>query len=370
MKIMHWDDIESMKEEYFILDVRTPVEFEAGHIEGAVNIPVDSLRDRLNEIPKNKKIFEYCKVGLRGYIAYRILTQSGFDAYNLSGGYDMYQAANFKYGDGIKMNDEMTHIEKNDEKKAEKPNKTAVRIDACGLQCPGPIMKVYSEIGKMCEGEVMEVHVTDPAFERDIKAWCGRTGNTLMGVEKTCCDYVAYIQKGCAKKAIAAGNIPAPAVELPQGKTMVVFRGDLDKAIASFIIANGAASMGRPVTMFFTFWGLNILRRDNVVNVKKTFIEKMFGMMMPRGSRKLKLSKMNMAGMGGKMIRGIMAKKNVSSLEELIAQAIQNGVKVVACSMSMDLMGIKEQELIDGVEIGGVASYLGEAEQSNVNLFI
>lgn len=151
---------------------------------------------------------------------------------------------------------------------------------------------------------------------------------------------------------------------------MVVFSGELDKAIASFIIANGAASMGRPVTMFFTFWGLNILRKNSKVNVEKTFIEKMFGRMMPRGSKKLGLSRMNMGGMGSKMIRGIMKKKNVSSLEELIEQAKQNGIKLVACSMSMDVMGIKKEELIDGVEIGGVAYYLGEAEQSNVNLFI
>jgi peroxiredoxin family protein len=151
---------------------------------------------------------------------------------------------------------------------------------------------------------------------------------------------------------------------------MVVFSGDLDRAIASFVIANGAASMGRPVTMFFTFWGLNILRKDNAPRVDKNIVEKMFGWMMPKGSRKLKLSKMNMAGMGAAMIRGIMKNKNISSLEDLIEQAKLNGVKLIACSMSMDVMGIKKEELIDGVEIGGVASFLGEAELSNVNLFI
>nr|WP_279230332.1 DsrE/DsrF/DrsH-like family protein [Thermohalobacter berrensis] len=151
---------------------------------------------------------------------------------------------------------------------------------------------------------------------------------------------------------------------------MVVFSGDLDKAIASFIIANGAAAMGRKVTMFFTFWGLNVLRKSEKVNVKKGFMDKMFGMMMPRGSKKLKLSKMNMAGMGPKMIRKVMKDKNISSLEELIQQAIKAGVRIVACNMSMDVMGISKEELIDGVEIGGVASYLGAAEESDVNLFI
>ncbi|WP_425447592.1 DsrE/DsrF/DrsH-like family protein [Dethiothermospora halolimnae] len=153
-------------------------------------------------------------------------------------------------------------------------------------------------------------------------------------------------------------------------KSMVVFSGDLDKAIASFIIANGAAAMGRKVTMFFTFWGLNILRKHDKVKVKKGFMDKMFGMMMPRGSKRLGLSKMNMGGMGPKMIRRVMKNKNISSLEELIEAAIDNGVRVVACTMSMDVMGITKDELIDGIEYGGVAAYLGAAEESNVNLFI
>jgi peroxiredoxin family protein len=151
---------------------------------------------------------------------------------------------------------------------------------------------------------------------------------------------------------------------------MVVFSGDLDKALASFIIANGAAAMGRKVTMFFTFWGLNILRKREKSAVKKTLIEKMFGAMMPRGSGKLKLSKMNMLGMGSAMMRGIMKKKNVASLDSLIEQAIKNGVKLVACTMSMDVMGIHREELIDGIEYAGVASFLGAAETSDATLFI
>ncbi|MCX7695305.1 MAG: FAD-dependent oxidoreductase [Caloramator sp.] len=367
MKIIHADELKDInKDEYFIVDVRTDVEYEGGHLEGAVNIPVDELRKRINEIPRDKKIIVYCKIGLRGYVAYRILAQKGYDVYNLSGGYDLVLAYNMKYGEGLKLNDEMTRFEPMEEKKEVKPSGNTIKVDACGLQCPGPIMRVKKEIERINEGDVLEIHVTDSGFTTDIKAWCERTGNTLIGVEKTCCDYVAYVMKGKKEESKAQ----PVNVELPQGKTMVVFSGDLDKAIASFIIANGAAAMGRPVTMFFTFWGLNILRKDTAVTVNKTFIEKMFAKMMPRGSKKLSLSKMNMGGIGAKMIRGIMKKKNISSLEELIEQAKANGVKLVACSMSMDVMGIKKEELIDGVEIGGVAAYLGEAEQSNVNLFI
>ncbi|SKA85196.1 NADPH-dependent 2,4-dienoyl-CoA reductase, sulfur reductase [Caloramator quimbayensis] len=367
MKVIHWDEIENInKDEYFILDVRTPVEYQGGHIEGAVNIPVDDLRQRLNEIPRNKKIIEYCKVGLRGYLAYRILIQNGYEVYNLSGGYDIYSAATSKINSKIELNDEMTHIEKKTEET--KSEKKTIKIDACGLQCPGPIMRVSKEIENIQKGDVLEVHVTDAGFTSDIKSWCERTGNTLIGVEKSCCDYTAYIMKGKENSNNTGEN--NKVIEMPEGKTIVVFSGDLDKAIASFIIANGAAAMGRPVTMFFTFWGLNMLRKDVAPRVNKNFIEKMFGAMMPRGSRRLKLSNMNMAGIGPKMIRGIMKKKNILSLEELIEQAKSNGVKLIACSMSMDVMGIKKEELIDGVEIGGVATFLGEAEKSNMNLFI
>lgn len=153
-------------------------------------------------------------------------------------------------------------------------------------------------------------------------------------------------------------------------KTMIVFSGDLDKVMASFIIANGAAAMGNEVTMFFTFWGLNALRKAKQVKVKKDFMEKMFGWMMPRGAEKLELSKMNYMGMGSKMMKDIMKKKNVNSLPELIEMAQMVDVKIIACTMSMDVMGLKEEELIEGIEFAGVASYLGEADEANVNLFI
>ena len=122
--------------------------------------------------------------------------------------------------------------------------------------------------------------------------------------------------------------------------------------------------------MFFTFWGLTALRKAQKQPVKKSLMEAMFGFMLPRGSRKLKLSKMNMAGMGTAMMKKIMADKNVDSLETLIQKAMRSGVKIVACTMSMDVMGIKQEELIEGVELGGVGAYLGDAEESNVNLFI
>lgn len=153
-------------------------------------------------------------------------------------------------------------------------------------------------------------------------------------------------------------------------KTILLFSGDLDKALAAFIIANGAAAMGDEVTMFFTFWGLNALRKPKPPSVTKKLIEKMFGIMMPRGAEKLTLSKMHMGGMGTAMMKMVMKQKNVDSLPALIKSAQENGVQLLACSMSMDVMGLKQEELIDGVEIGGVATFIGEADESNATLFI
>ena len=232
----------------------------------------------------------------------------------------------------------------------------------------GHFMKVFEAVKGMREGETLEVLASDPGFAKDIAAWCRRTGNTLVSNTRRGDDYVAAVRKGSAQ---APQAYQAPVVcDTPEGKTIIVFSGDLDKVLASFIIANGAAAMGRPVTMFFTFWGLTVLRKAKKQAVKKTPMEAMFGAMLPRGSEKLKLSRMNMGGMGTAMMKKIMNDKNVNSLEELIQSAIRQGVKIVACTMSMDVMGIKKEELIDGVELGGVGAYLADAEESNVNLFI
>ncbi len=153
-------------------------------------------------------------------------------------------------------------------------------------------------------------------------------------------------------------------------KTIIVFSGDLDRAMAAMIIARGAAAMGNDVTLFFTFWGLNLLRKPAPVKVKKSLLAAMFGWMMPRGAGKAVLSKMHMGGLGTRMMQGVMKSKNVPSLPEMIKEAQDCGVKFIACTMSMDVMGIRQEELIDGLDFGGVACYLGSADEANVNLFI
>ncbi|WP_434655069.1 CoA-disulfide reductase [Thermoanaerobacterium thermosaccharolyticum] len=370
ISVFHWDEIENIDmSKSIILDVRTDMEYELGNIEGSVNIPVDDLRENLDKIPKDKDIFVYCQVGLRGYIACRILMQNGFKSVkNLSGGYKIYETATSDSSDiTIRYDDEQTECGMcitSDKKKLDDSIIT-LEIDACGLQCPGPIMQTFNAIKNLKDGDILKIKASDPGFENDIKTWCQRTGNTLLDLYHEGRTIVAKIKKNTNDKKVEVSQNSEK-----NDKAIIVFSGDLDKAIAAFIIANGAAAMGRKVTLFFTFWGLNILRKPEKVSIKKDFLSKMFGMMMPRGSKKLKLSKMNMLGIGPKMIRYIMNKKNVASLEDLIKQALKNGVRIVACNMSSDIMGITKEELIDGVELGGVASFIGAAEQSDTTLFI
>lgn len=153
--------------------------------------------------------------------------------------------------------------------------------------------------------------------------------------------------------------------------SIIVFSGDLDKCLAAFIIATGAAASGMRVDMFFTFWGLSALRKEGVKVKGKSFIEKMFGMMLPRGAEKLALSKMHMMGIGTNMMKDVMKKKKVASLPELIDIANQLGVNLYACEMSMNVMGLKREELIDNIkDIVGVATYLEHASKAQITLFI
>lgn len=380
MNVALWSEIDTLDASAtVILDVGEKEERELGFIAGSVHIPLGQLRDRLNELDKGKEIIVYCQIGLRAYLAARLLNQKGFKARVVSGGYRHYktvkqseedlQKQNYRFGDEEMAFQDLTKediysTESSSPVPARRAGET-VFLNACGLSCPGPIVEVNKKMSQLQSGDILEVLASDPGFANDIKAWCAKTGHKLLSTGKEGLYFKAEIAKGAPGRT-ALGT----AAQLPQNKTIIVFSGDLDKAIASFIIATGAAAMGRKVTMFFTFWGLNILRKPAGKAPQKDLLARMFGMMMPRGSKKLGLSRMNMLGMGSRMIRMVMNMKNVDSLEGLIEQAKNNGVVLMACQMSMDVMGIKHEELIDGVEVGGVATYLGEAEDANVNLFI
>ncbi len=366
VKIINWDQVDTIdRHNLTILDVRLPEELPLGMINGAIHIPIQQLRQKTNEIPKDRPVLVYCQTGQRSYFAVRALMQLGFDAYNLNGGYKTYSHAvgrqsNFDVYEHVTIDsaEKVTEIP---------PLPTAanveITVDACGLQCPGPILKLYNTIKDLNDGDLVTVQATDFGFTSDVEAWARSTGNRLLSVDTDNGKIVAKIQKGMAV-------IETAPVTLGQNKTMVIFSGDLDKAIAGCIIANGVIASGRQASMFFTFWGLNLLRKNEHVKAKKNLVEAMFGWMMPRGTEKAKLSQMHMAGMGTAMIKGIMKKKNVASLPEMLQTAIDNGVKIQACQMSMDLMGIKREELIDGIEVVGVASMLAASDDSNAVIFI
>lgn len=363
VKFSNWD-VEQSNPDAVMLDIREGAELLAFSIPNAVHIPLGELREKLVELDKKKEYIVLCSLGIRSYNAARVLMQNGFERVLVYPcGTRYYQSTHFK-GEPMQPPETPSQAQTLADAALDEAL-VSIRLDCVGMQCPGPLMKVFDTIKTMNDGEVMEVFASDPGFLKDIDAWCRRTGNTLLSKERRGDGYVALVKKGMG------ANEPKTLVrDRADGKTIIVFSGDLDKVLASFIIANGAAAMGRPVTMFFTFWGLTVLRRSKKQRVKKAFMERMFGAMLPRGSRKLKLSRMNMGGMGTAMMKKIMRDKNVDSLEDLIQKAIQNGVKVVACTMSMDVMGIRPEELIDGVELAGVGAYLGDAEESNVNLFI
>ncbi len=401
--IVHADEIDTI-ENAVLLDVRTAAEHDVGAILGSLHIPLDELRGRHRQLPRDRRILVYCAAGLRGYVASRILTQLGYDVVNLSGGYKTWKA--FQPGDpaenvadrtsssggcGCPVKAESSSADAvvaskgkggspvvscgqgaapDDEEPAALSGEVSAdeTLDVRGEQCPGPLVALGKAVGAMREGSVLKVLATDPGFVADAGAWCRQAGHELLGVERENGHCVAMIRKQAAATEAAGETATKP----PAGgdRTIVVFSGDLDKAMASMIIANGAAAMGRKVTLFFTFWGLNLLRRPDGRAAGKSIVDRMFGWMMPRGARKAGLSKMNMAGAGTAMMKWVMNNKNVASLPELMATAAECGVRMVACAMSLDVMGIKPEELIDGVEIGGVGTYLDAADSANVNLFI
>ena len=371
MPVVYWHDIPKIEwSQAVLLDVRTPDEFALGAMEGAVNIPLDDLRPRMAELPTNKAIYVYCAIGLRGYLALTILKQSGYaQVYNLSGGYKTYMAANYKVQNRLGLGEPAPRKQALDlDIQTPKPVKNFMKVDACGLQCPGPILKMKKTIDGLEVGDRIEMVATDAGFSRDAQAWCNMTGNRLISQTADAGKYTVVIEK--FDKSILAETDTCPVTSTGKGKTLIVFSDDLDKALASFVLANGAAATGEKVTVFFTFWGLNVIKKAKKPSVAKDIFGKMFGLMLPAHSGKLTLSKMNMMGMGSKMMRYIMKLRGIDTLESLRQQALDNGVEFIACQMSMDVMGVKREELMDEVNIGGVAAYMERANESNINLFI
>jgi NADPH-dependent 2,4-dienoyl-CoA reductase/sulfur reductase-like enzyme/peroxiredoxin family protein/rhodanese-related sulfurtransferase/TusA-related sulfurtransferase len=353
-----------------IIDVRSAQEYELWHIPGAVNVPLGTLRSQINKIPKDRKVYLYCRVGFRSYLAYRLLRQRGITKLaTLAGGSLTFCSVHEESvckdpASHSKPQPLLSYAEEPKVPAVTAPGKT-VDLDCCGLQCPGPIRRMKEEMDKLAPGDQLKICVTDPGFLHDAPAWCLRNGQELLNVRREGGRIEALVRK-CEAPGSRPGTVGVPK----DRKTFVIFSNDLDKVLAGFVIANGALAMGSEVSMFFTFWGINALRKPGPQAAGKGLLDKMFGWMMPKGPGALTLSKMHMMGMGTAMMKMVMKQKNVDSLPALIASARAGGAKLVVCTMSMDVMGIKPGELVDGLEYGGVGAFLGEADQSNMTLFI
>lgn len=372
IKLWYAEDYPTKTQDAKLVDVRTKDEFDIWHIPGAENVPLAQFRELSQTWDRNTKIRLYCGVGFRSYLAYRSLVQRGFsDVETLSGG-----STTFRYYHQVTHETEalpapvLNYAETESLfKRAPAASGLSIDLDCTGLACPGPIMKLSEKVKDLKPGDEVTIHVSDPGFANDGPAWCQRNGHELVSMVPEGSGYAATIRKGGAGALVSAQAASVQASG-PAKTSFVVFSGDLDKLIAAFIIANGAIAMGEEVSMFFTFWGLNALRKKNPPRRQKKLMEKMFSTMMPSSADALKLSQMHMAGAGTAMIKSVMKQHNVQSLPELMQSAQKGGARIIACTMTMDLLGIAPSDLMDGIEFGGVASFLGEAAQSQTTLFI
>jgi NADPH-dependent 2,4-dienoyl-CoA reductase/sulfur reductase-like enzyme/peroxiredoxin family protein/TusA-related sulfurtransferase/rhodanese-related sulfurtransferase len=349
-----------------VLDVRPRAVSEINPILGAVNIPLAELRARLGELDKHESWAAVCVLGKTSYFAARILKQNGFDVVNVSGGLKLAEKAEDKVPPPASGGTSSPTAA------VKSPSPTPVEtLDCTGLSCPGPLLQVKAQCETLAPGSELRVLASDPGFERDAQAFCRATGHELLEIEREKGGILARLRKPAANSALPSSSGSLSPTGRRKGATVVVFSGEMDKVMASLVIANGAAAMGGKVTMFFTFWGLNALRKERVAKVSgKSFPDRMFGWMLPRGLKALPLSKMNFGGFVRAMMKHQVTSKNLPNLPGLLGTARFSGVRFIACTMSMEATGIRAEELIDGIEFGGVADYLDSAEQSGTNLFI
>lgn len=384
-QLAHVDDLPA---DTTIIDVRESAEHELGAIPNSINIPLASLRERLGELDKNKPYITSCQSGLRGYLAERILRQNGFTVRNLSGAYLTWKHFNpepFMPAERKTKTAPPASPQAAPTATATAPAPAAEPVavlDVRALACPGPVVKLKTKMNEINPGDSVSL-LAPLSFTPDLQSWLKSTGNELVSLNETPQHLEAVVRKagatpaGNATPASCAGSATASCTStVPLGASaghaaaIVLFSNDLDKAMAALIIACGMAAAGAKTGIFFTFWGLSVLRKEQPPAVKKSFMSQMFGWMLPKGANKLTLSKMNMGGMGTVMMKQVMAQQNVTTLPELIKQARELGVKFIACEMAMGVMGITRDELIDIDEVAGVASFVDMAKNSNNTLFI
>ena len=339
---------------------------ENGALPGAKHIPLGQLRSRLEELPKDRTIYISCQSGLRGYVAERILRQHGFDAANLSGGYLTWKMFHPSPAPAA-LSPSGREAGGKPEEKQDSASHVPVKltVDVRALACPGPVVRLKQEMDALRNGETLEL-LAPLSFEPDLDNWLKSTGHQALSKE-TGGDFLkAVLRKGSGENSVSG----TPVLSGGHSAAIVLFSNDLDKAMAALIIACGMAASGAKVGIFFTFWGLSVLRRDPAPAVRKNLMGRLFGWMLPKGAGHLTLSKMNMGGLGTAMMNQVMDSQNVTSLPELLTQAKALGVRFIACEMAMGVMGISREELIEVDEVAGVASFVELAKHSSNTLFI
>lgn len=335
-----------------LVDVRPKQVADIAPIPSAITIPYAELRQRIAEIDKSKPVVTICALGKLSYFSARILKQHGYQVQSYVGGWKIGKKPQQNPSNTRKMSS--TPSSPNTSSSGQSPDLS------------------NAQVVNLEYGQILEIRSSDSGFHSDLPAFCSANGYLCLDVSKEKGIVIGRIAKQPGgSTSLTRLSTGSTGGKTTKGASLVVFSGDLDKVMASFIIANGAVAMGGEATLFFTFWGLNALRKDEQVTVQgKSFMDNMFGWILPRGATKLPLSQMHMGGMGTKMMKGRMADKKLPNLPGLIKVAQDQGVRLVACTMSMEAMGIKEEELIDGVEFGGVAGFLESCERSGTNLFI
>lgn len=365
---------EEINSDDVLLDVRTSHEFMCGHIEGSINIDLHELRDRIKEIPKDKRIVVYCAYGQRGYFAYRILKQKGFNCCNLNGGYETYllfnETHNYREEQSIFIDEKHIHDKI-------QGAKCTLELDACGIKCPGPIIKLQKAVSKLKGGETVKISANDPSFARDIPEWCKNTGNTLHGITKskekitafisvgkdaptgdtvtTDKDSHGYIADGTENNeqdkhiGISKSQVQDSGKAEAKGKiTFMVTTDDLKKVSAALMSATIADSLDSEIVLFFIYDGIRLILKNN--DSVETVSSK----------ARISVKDTEIAECKDPDCTSFSIHKYIKDL---------SNKKVLVCAMVLDLLGYTKEDLIDGVELSGMMSFYNEMSTSK-NTFI
>jgi peroxiredoxin family protein/TusA-related sulfurtransferase/rhodanese-related sulfurtransferase len=358
-----------------------------------VNIPLEAMRERIDEIrelSKDRGVITVCNLGKLSYFASRILAAHDIPVQSLQGGLALLRNQPIEMISEPEPTTPESHGSQTKASPASSshpsgPSQPVQELDVCGIACPGPIMAIRKALPNVKPGCELRVVASDTGFYNDFKSFCRVNNLTVVSLTKSNGLITGQLRvpgdEGVTSQPVEKAAEASSSNSLASSKdlSLVVFSGELDKVLAAFVLANGAIAMGGKVTMFFTFWGLNALRTshhqgshgsDNLHHGNLDIMDKMLRLMLPNGADALPLSHLQMGGLGPIAMKLQMKQKHLPNLPDLMKDATQGGVRMVACTMSMSALGILESDLVSGVELGGVADFLDASSQSKTTLFI